>query len=371
MIGGTTAISGGRSWVPCNNHALTAGIVDGSDEALGYFLAASPEADRQLARTFVDAARATAAWLEATTAHRFVPCLQYPDYYAELPGGKAGGRALDSVPMDTRRLGPVALRVRDSPSLVPMTHEEWRLWRYAHRFDWDLIDERRRCGIMTGGRALVAALLEAVLAAGVEIAVETRLVELHEGRRGIKGATVDRRGYRDRIEAPACVVATGGFEWNREMRSQFLPEAVDAFGSPPTNRGDAVTLARGVGAAVHRMDEAWWMPMVHVPGETLDGEPFYRSLITERGLPRSILVNVRGRRFIDEALPYNDVVQAIKRCEPNGLTPNAPAWLIFDAGFQQRYSLATIRADRPVPSWVTQATTLPGLAAQLAWSRKA
>jgi succinate dehydrogenase/fumarate reductase flavoprotein subunit len=113
------------------------------------------------------------------------------------------------------------------------------------------------------------------------------------------------------------------------------------------------------------MDEAWWMPMVHVPDECIDGKPFFRSLVTERGLPRSILVNAQGSRFTNEALPYNDLVKAIKRRDPAGATPNSPAWLIFDEGFRSGYSLATIRPDRAVPSWVVQAPGLAGLASSL------
>ena len=365
-IGGTSAISGGRVWVPVNHYELQAGIADSVEEAVEYFLASSPGSEIELVRAFVTTAPTMAAWIESTTAHRFVPCLEYPDYYAELPGGKAGGRALDSAPLDTRPLAAVADLIRESPSVLPITHEQWRLWRCAHKFDWALIDQRRARGITAGGRALTAALLHACLAAGVEVATEARVVDLVEDScGGVKGATIDRQGRGQRVESRACVLATGGFEWDADLRQRHLREPVAAFGSPPTNRGDAVVLTCGIGAALDRMDEAWWMPMVHVPGEQIEGQPFFRSLITERGLPRSILVNAKGSRFTNEALPYNDLVKAIKLCDSSGATPNTPAWLIFDEGFRSRYSLATIRPDRPLPSWLIRAPDLAVLASHL------
>ena len=53
--------------------------------------------------------------------------------------------------------------------------------------------------------------------------------------------------------------------------------------------------------------------MLAVPGEEVDGVPCYRSLIRERAVPRQIMVNAAGRRFTDEASPYNDVGKAMHR----------------------------------------------------------
>lgn len=94
------------------------------------------------------------------------------------------------------------------------------------------------------------------------------------------------------------------------LRGRFLPPPVSATGAAPGNTGDALRIAAGLGARIENTAEAWWMPMVAVPGEILDGEPCYRSLIRERALPRQIVVNAAGRRFAAEALPYNSPVPA-------------------------------------------------------------
>jgi len=113
------------------------------------------------------------------------------------------------------------------------------------------------------------------------------------------------------------------------------------------------------------MGSGWMMPMVQVPGETLGGRPFFRSLVTERGIPRSILVNAAGARFVNESLPYNELVRGFQRRAPDGTFPNARAWLVFDEGFHERYSMLDVRPDAPVPDWVHRGATLPELAAAI------
>jgi 3-oxosteroid 1-dehydrogenase len=103
------------------------------------------------------------------------------------------------------------------------------------------------------------------------------------------------------------------------------------------------------------------MPMVQVPGEALGDRPFFRSLVTERGIPRSILVNAAGARFVNESLPYNELVRAFQRPE-RGEFPNARAWLVFDEGFRRRYSLLAVRPGEPLPDWVASGVTLAELA---------
>ena len=105
------------------------------------------------------------------------------------------------------------------------------------------------------------------------------------------------------------------------------------------------------------------MPMVQVPGEAVGGRPFFRSLVTERGIPGSILVNAAGARFVNESLPYNELVRTFQRRGPAGDFPNARAWLVFDQGFRARYSLLAVRPGAPLPDWVARGATPAALAA--------
>jgi succinate dehydrogenase/fumarate reductase flavoprotein subunit len=338
-FGGTTALSGGRVWAPGNAHAAAAGIEDTAADAATYLRAVCPTAPAEHVDAFVATAPELVDWIERVTPHRFVLCPRYPDYHPSQPGATAGGRTLDSAPFD----GLVEPVLR-GPASAPVTHAEWESWRFAHRYDDRLLAERDAAGIVTGGRALVAGLLAGCRAAGVELEREARLTELCEG-----GARVGDR----QIACRSVVLATGGFEWNSELRARHLAVTVVAFGSPPTNTGDAVALARAAGAELEALGSAWMMPMLQIPGEELGGRPFFRSLVTERGIPRSILVDAGGRRFASEALPYNELARAF---------PDERAWLVFDAGFRARYSLPGVRPDEPLPDWVHGGETLGDVA---------
>jgi hypothetical protein len=106
------------------------------------------------------------------------------------------------------------------------------------------------------------------------------------------------------------------------------------------------------------------MPMLAVPGEEADGRPSYRSLIRERALPRQIMVNAAGRRFTDEASPYNDVGKALHGRDADGC-PNDPAYLVFDAGYLRRYPLPGIPFGGQAPGWVARAGSVRELAGRI------
>ena len=56
------------------------------------------------------------------------------------------------------------------------------------------------------------------------------------------------------------VLATGGFEWNRDLVRTFLRGPMTSPVSVPTNEGDGLTMCMRIGAALGNMREAWWMP---------------------------------------------------------------------------------------------------------------
>ena len=177
------------------------------------------------------------------------------------------------------------------------------------------------------------------------------------------GASVSRAGGTTHVTASAVIIATGGFDWDEQLRASWLPGPQRASGAPPTNTGDALRIVSRLGAALDNLTEGWWMPMLSVPGEELDGRPFYRSLIRERAVPRQIMVNSAGLRFTDEASPYNDVGKAMHERDADGGYPNDPAYMIFDDGFKRRYPLPGIGAS--VPDWIARAGSPRELAARL------
>jgi hypothetical protein len=291
-----------------------------------------------------------------------VPCVNYPDYHPQRPGAARGGRALDITPVRLGSLIPLARSVRTPPGYVPLTHAEWEEWRYPPRFDWPLLDERSANGLLAGGAALAAALLDGAVRLGVRVLTGTRLTALRRCGGRVAAATVEHAGTAGDIAASAVILATGGFDRDLELRARLLPAAVAATGAAPGNTGDGLRIAAEAGARLENTGQGWWMPMIEVPGQSVDGQQYYQSVIRERALPRQIMVNAAGHRFADEALPYNELGKAMNRRGPAGDYPDGTAWMIFDEGFRQRYTFPAARPDGALPGWALRAGSLAGLA---------
>jgi succinate dehydrogenase/fumarate reductase flavoprotein subunit len=160
------------------------------------------------------------------------------------------------------------------------------------------------------------------------------------------------------------VLASGGFEWNKGLVDNFLGVPLDAPASPPGNEGDGLTMAMSVGAALGNMSEAWWGPMIAASGDTYDGAPLFRPTSGLRTLPGGIIVNRKGRRFLDEAMNYNDFGKMLASFDSHEYEySNLPCWLVFDERFRQSYPIATVTPGTPTPRWMLTAPTLAELAA--------
>lgn len=343
QLGGTSALSGGRIWLP-GNHFQPDPRAD--QDAAAEYLKGIFEPSHLDA--FLGAAPCLPHFVERNTQHRFAQCPSYPDYLLDRPGATLGGRCLDMRPLALTRLHPMVDRVAVPPGYVPMTHAEWEHWRPA-RVDHELLARRRAERIVTGGVALVSALLDGVLLAGATVHTGHRLRDVEPGRR----AVLDTDQGEVAVAADVVVLATGGYDQDPELRDELLPPALRASGSSAGNRGDALRICRRLGAAVANLDQGWWMPMVAVRGETGT-----RSLIRERGLPRQIVVDRTGNRFVDEAVPYHEFCKAL-------FTRGGTAFLIGDAGHRARYPLPAIAPGEPLPDWVATASTLVELAVRL------
>jgi len=381
LLGGTTALGGGRVWVPANH--CQEDSADSVAAARAYLDGLFPARYAHMTEAFLAAAPAMARFVEANTRHRFVPCPGYPDYHPARPGATNGGRCLDMLPVDLSAMAPLARRVRVPPGYLPLTHAEWERWRYPSRFDRDLLTTRMDAGIRTNGVALAAALVDGVIRAGATVETGARLTGVITGPgdagKAVTHALIQRgaaatqgtatqgtatQGTAERLPAAAVILACGGFDWDVGLRRAWHPAAQRASGAAPGNVGDALRIAARLGARTDNLGEGWWMPMLAVPGEEVDGVPYPRSLIRERAVPRQVMVNAAGRRFVDEAAPYNEVGKAMHRRDAGGCQ-NDPAYLIFDAKFTRRYSLpgfSPTARQGAVPDWMPRAGTVAGLA---------
>ena len=373
-IGGTTAVSGGGVWMPQNHHMAAVGAEDSRTEALAYMgRLTEGRTPTGLLEHYVDRGPGILAHLERTTPLELCP-MSWPDYHPEMEGAKPAGRMLEPALYDTHRLGPWAARLRRPPVLgLPLTLEEatveWRPSYTPEKFDAAVVRDRVAAGRVACGQALIGALLEACLAAGIEPRLETRAVEITMSGGGadarVAGLVVEQDGGRTELPAAAVVLASGGYEWNASLRERFLPGPLTHPHSPPSNQGDGLAMAMAVGADLANMNETWWYPASSVPGEVYDGRPLARFVGVERTAPHSIMVNRFGQRFVNEAGNYNDLGKSFFSFDVNEYAPrNLPAWVVFDRQYRSRYPVSTCRPGDPDPGWLHVHDTLEGLAVQ-------
>lgn len=371
LVGGTSVISGGSIWAPSNRYFIESGGSDDRAEALEYLRQVTlGEIDESLLTAFLDSVNPMLAEVVEHSGIAFEANPDHPDYQPNLAGAKLGGRTVQGGLFDTNLLGDFKDKLRAAHSGVPVTRLEIAEWGQdtLERWDWTLIAERTVNGIVGMGAALVGNLLHGCLQLGVKVMVESPGVELiRDTDDGVVGVVTTKGGERAEIRTRRGVIlASGGFEWNAQLVKDFLGVPMTAPASPPSNTGEALTMAMTVGASLGNMSEAWWSPTIHVKGDTYDGAPLFRPTSSLRTLPGGIIVNRKGRRFINEAMNYNDLCKALVTFDPQAYEySNLPCWLIFDQRFRDSYSVATCTPDTPTPGWMPTAESLPELAKQL------
>ena len=111
--GGASAMSGGVVWVPNNPLMKKEGLQDSPQEAYAYLsrCVANRVPEVKL-KTYLRHAPQMLAYLQQTTDVKFYNLPEYPDYYPDVPGGKAGGRSCEALPYDGLLLGDALAKLR-------------------------------------------------------------------------------------------------------------------------------------------------------------------------------------------------------------------------------------------------------------------
>jgi 3-oxosteroid 1-dehydrogenase len=368
-VGGTTAVSGGACWVPGNAQMAACGIADSRDDAVGYLTSLSFGTIRPgFAETFVDDGPRVFGWLESAAGLRMRVVSGYPDYHPERPGGKpGGGRTLEPELFSFRNLGRWADRVVASHRNPHLMLSDTTLGGGTGILDEQIQAQRQADDLRGCGAALIGPLLKACLDRGVEPVTASRALDivLQGGR--VTGVVLEQPAGPVIVRATRGVVlATGGFEWNPELVRGFLRGPMTSPASIPGNVGDGLLMMMRAGAALDNMLQAWWAPVIEIPGDVRYGRPRATLLNRERTLPRAILVNRLGRRFANEAANYNALGGAFHQLDASRFDyVNLPCWLVFDAGYLARYGFREVRPGDRAPAWMTQASSLAELAAAI------
>lgn len=367
-VGGTTAWSGGMAWIPLNTKTLAAGVEDSRDQVLTYLRSLSHGMMRDdLIESYIDNGPTVLDWLEENTCFRYQPVLGFPDYHPEHPGGLPdGGRAIECPLMPFEELGDWAGRVTRgyqisgaylmSESSMARSRPDGGVTEaeYARRA---VRDERG------AGQAFAGHLLKACLDLGVAPVTGARAVRLIEEAGAVVGVRIERADGSE-FEARArggVVLATGGFEWNEDLKRSFIRGPLTRTVAVPTNTGDGLVMAMRLGASLGNMREAWWVPTIDVEVEGWGTVTW--QVNGERSRPHCIMVNRDGRRFTDEAANYNAFGSAFHVVDVARFEyVNHPAWMVFDTHYLTTYGLAHHKDPGNIPAWMVAAPTLAALA---------
>ena len=365
QLGGTASVSGGIIWAPDNHHMDEP---EGREPALAYFRALDHGDLRdETLEAFVDHAAETIRFLEDNSRVRFTPLASYPDYYEDRPGARPqGGRALDSGLFAFSELGEWKDKVA-AATIYPLTVAETPLGGATGMPEPAVLGERIARDMRGFGQSLVGGMLEACLGVGVDIRLEHGAIALVRPDGLVSGVEVDTPDGPATFTANrGVIVATGGFEWNRDLAQTFLRGPMHYPASPPTNQGDGLKLLMKAGAALGNMTNAWWCPTIATGDCWSDGSPRAVPVLIERTLPGSIIINQAGQRFCNEAVNYSAIAGAFQAFDPNSYAyNNQPAWLVFDAAYKAKWPVASAQPGAPIPDWMIEAPTLAALGDKL------
>jgi 3-oxosteroid 1-dehydrogenase len=388
--GGSTARSGGGVWIPNNEVLKRDGVSDTPEAARTYLhgiIGGVVDSDR--IDTYLQRGPEMLSFVLKHTPLKMCWVPGYSDYYPEAPGGRPGGRSIEPKPFNAAKLGP------DLPGLEPpygkvplnvvvMQQDYVRLNQIKRHPRGMLrslkVGARTVWGQMTGkklvgmGRALIGPLRIGLRQAGVPVQLNTALTDLYVQDGAVRGVYVRRTGAPHAAEPQlisarrGVILACGGFEHNEQMRVKYqrAPITTEWTVGAKANTGDGIIAAEKLGAALEIMEDAWWGPTI-----PLVDAPWFA--LSERNSPGSIIVNMSGKRFMNESMPYVEACHRMYGGEYGqgpGPGENIPAWLVFDQQYRDRYIFAGLSPGQQMPrKWmdsgvIIRAGTLEELASK-------
>ncbi|MGC6512560.1 MAG: FAD-binding protein [Parvibaculales bacterium] len=390
LWGGSSATSGAGIWIPGSDQAREAGFEDNLDDAFTYVRALSKDnvPDENI-RAYVNEAAPMLRWMGEHTEINYA-AFPYPDYHAENPGGSPTGfRTHMPMPMDGRKLGSDVRTLRfANPAASLFGYLNWHFDEtyallYRAKGWWLMLTKMlakywldlpfrltsRKDRRLTLGNSLAGGLRLALKEKNVPLWLETPLVDLVKDGDVVTGAVVTHKGKEMRIRArKGVVLAAGGFDKSSDMRGEnapLYPQAV-LSGGVTSNTGDSIRAGMSIGAKTMNMHSTWAAPVFHVPGEDRG-----RLSTVERALPGCIMVNQKGKRYLNEAASYHVTGQDMaKRALEEG--DASPSYMIFDHTYRHLYAMGPLYPlmplwlhNRHIRSIVSKARSIEALAEKI------
>jgi tricarballylate dehydrogenase len=181
-----------------------------------------------------------------------------------------------------------------------------------------------------GGPGLVDSLYHLADRDGIDVIYNSRALALIHDDGGVRGIAVRKNGATIKIESRAVVLASGGFEANVEWRTRYLGPGWDLAKVRGTrfNTGDGIRMALEIGAMPYGnwsgCHAVGWDRNAPEFGDLAVGDGFQKH-----SYPFGIMVNARGRRFVDEGADFRNYTYA-KYGRVILEQPNQFAWQVFD-----------------------------------------
>lgn len=340
VFGGTSALSGGGVGIPLSHIAEEAGVEDNIEDVLAYYKAASGgRAEPAVVESYVANGDEFMIWAEEKFGFTWGYTLKmYQDYYEPCEGFLEFGR------------GNMSVKEIDG---VVNEHIAAGVWgKFQEQIDGD--DK-------------------------IELMLETAAIELVLDDAGtVIGVVAEQKdGTSLAIGAgKAVVLGTGGFEYDDEMRRQYLPYPLLSATSVATNTGDGHRMGMRIGADLSCMDRNWGLPGFLTTGEdpaeliannTIVGNFSGFDAGMYRGLPGSVVVNAKGERIGNESGAYDVFNRAFGRFDTGEASmANIPAFFICDSSYTSAYKLpGQTEVGDPIPEFFVSSESLEGLAETL------
>ncbi|MBO0680903.1 3-oxosteroid 1-dehydrogenase [Mycolicibacterium sp. S2-37] len=367
--GGSTARSGGGVWIPNNEVLRRAGVKDTREAARQYLHSIIGDAVApERIDTYLDRGPEMLSFVLAHSPLKLCWVPGYSDYYPETPGGKPTGRSVEPKPFDAKKLGEDLPGLEPPYGKVPMNmvvmQQDYvrlnqlkrhprgllRSLKVGARSVWANATGKNLVGM---GRALIAPLRIALRDAGVPVLLNTALTDLYVEDGVVRGIYVRDTTAPESSEPRlirarrGVILGSGGFEHNEQMRVKYqrAPITTEWTVGAKANTGDGILAAEKLGAALEVMEDAWWGPTV-----PLVDAPWFA--LSERNSPGSIIVNMSGKRFMNESMPYVEACHHMYggvHGQGPGPGENIPAWLIFDQQYRDRYIFAGLQPGQRIP----------------------
>jgi hypothetical protein len=223
------------------------------------------------------------------------------------------------------------------------------------------------------------AYIEAVEMLGGQIMLQTKAVKFvyrlnDAGVPEVLGVIAVQNGKEIALKANLGVLmGAGGFEWNDELRNSFLAGETPYACSLATNDGTAFKMTLALGPQLTNMSECYGQLAFKEKAVEQKRQGLPVNIIFERYFPHQIIVNKKGKRFMNESSGYDTVwLSMVAPYDTYGQNErsNLPAYQIFSQDFIDNNGPNAFKCDffvgnldnRGVPEFFKRYNTIEELA---------